>query len=288
MCSGSPERPQFHRGGRARPVARPEPAGRRARARRGGGPARRPRAHGHLGGGHRRSRRRGSPQGVARRRLGARCAHGRRSGRRRDRRGRWSLTGLVDISYARPGPRWMTCPLLTVAELPQGRPEPRFGAPPQSSLPPSSPLPPPRLRWRPGRRRRYVGLRCRPAGRRHRRRGGGTGGGVLTPRTSEFLSTVGVRFAQEPSPPVGVHERGSQAARASTAWVGGLSGPSDGAAVVVVGGGAVAPVDKPAAVVGETGGGGGGLTEKSVPVVTVTCAPSAVNPFAKVTAPEIE
>jgi hypothetical protein len=61
-----------------------------------------------------------------------------------------------------------------------------------------------------------------------------------------------------------------------------------GVVVVVVDEGVevVVGMTAPDPVVVVVAGVAGGFTEKSVPVVTVTCAPSVVGPYERITAPE--
>ena len=94
-----------------------------------------------------------------------------------------------------------------------------------------------------------------------------------------------------PSPPLAVHERGSQGARGVTVEVGGANALPDGDVVdVVVGGGVVVVGAAPGA--GDVGVvvAGGGLTLKSDPVTTVTCDPvlTWLGSSAMMTAPVME
>lgn len=102
--------------------------------------------------------------------------------------------------------------------------------------------------------------------------------------------SAGRRATQGPSLPEAVHERGSQGASGSTDAVGALNAPLASVVVDVDvddGGVVVVEVDRwPVLVV--VGKVVVGLTENSVPVVTVTCAPSVVGPYAMITAPDIE
>jgi hypothetical protein len=97
---------------------------------------------------------------------------------------------------------------------------------------------------------------------------------------------------QVPSPPDGVHDRGSQGWSGLTAEVGGrkseeelpeLPDPELGAVVVVEADGEVV-VTLPAA----GAAGAGGSTANWDPVTTVTSAPSVVGPRAVTTDPESE
>ena len=92
-----------------------------------------------------------------------------------------------------------------------------------------------------------------------------------------------------PSPPLGVHERGSQGCSGSTVAVGGAKALlDDEGAVVVVVLGAAGPVAGPPTDVGVVVVGGG-FTLKSVPVTTVTCEPGFtwVGSSAMITAPDM-
>ena len=105
--------------------------------------------------------------------------------------------------------------------------------------------------------------------------------------------------AQAPSPPLTLHERGSQGCSGVTVAVGGANGPpvdddavddeladteAAGAVLVVVLPCAPAPVPP------VTGAAGGALTLKSVPVTTVTCEPGCTceASLAMITAPDKE
>ena len=88
------------------------------------------------------------------------------------------------------------------------------------------------------------------------------------------------RKGQVPSPPLAVHERGSQGASGVTVEVGGANAPlPEGDVVDVAVGGSVVVVAAPAPVALVAAGvgvvvAGAGLTLKSVPVTTVTCDPA--------------
>lgn len=109
------------------------------------------------------------------------------------------------------------------------------------------------------------------------------------------------RSAYGPSPPVAVHDLGSQAA---SGWTDAVGGAKPGTVVVVVGGTDVVVVVVPlgtVVVVVVVGGGVGGFTAKSVPVITVTSGadgagavvevvwdPDELDASAMMTWPEIE
>jgi hypothetical protein len=107
------------------------------------------------------------------------------------------------------------------------------------------------------------------------------------------------RSAYGPSPPVAVHDLGSQAASGWTDAVGGAKPGTVVVVVVVVGGTDVVVVVPLGTVV--VGGGVGGFTVKSVPVITVTSGadeagavvevvwdPDELDASAMMTWPEIE
>ena len=104
------------------------------------------------------------------------------------------------------------------------------------------------------------------------------------------------RLGQVPSPPLAVHDRGSQGASGVTVEVGGANAllPDGDVVDAVVGGNvvvdpALAPAAPPAADV-DVVVDGGGLTLKSVPVTTVTCDPALtwLGLSAMITAPVME
>ena len=104
------------------------------------------------------------------------------------------------------------------------------------------------------------------------------------------------RLGQLPSPPLAVHERGSQGASGVTVEVGGANAPlPEGDVVDVAVGGSVVVVAAPApvALVAADVGvvvAGAGLTLKSVPVTTVTRDPALtwLGLSAMITAPVME